>query len=406
MPKLVIKGRFIGGPLFHPRKTEEHKAAQYGATIVLDDGEETKLAAAVTQAIADKWDGKKPPGLQDWAQRVGNDPDYPSFEKNYINPKASSVGKDGQDIPRPGTFIKRGGVVQPIDQASGIIYPGCYVAVEIDVYAYDGNGVTYISQSLRTITSEIASTVYDDIWLGWVGKRLWCSLPWLADGARTGDQQTVFVFDPQVGNGAWVVYRPAAGSLTSIVENSDIYTQYPLAVVCGHAAAACLVQLDFADTADDKLVEALTADPFDAYYTTGWQNAGWPERRKSWRRPRFILERVDETVQIDLDTYFDYNEGAPMRSHTITVNADGTAFWRATGSLEAGGFDWGDGTLWGASGAQGSVVERGVQNTATLSGLGVNKAIQLRFSTNPNYLGKAWGINAMTLKYILRRFTT
>jgi hypothetical protein len=156
MPKIVVKGRFIGGPLFHPRKTEEHKAAQYGATIVLDDGEEAnKLAAAVTQAIADKWAGKKPPGLQDWAQRVGDDPEYPSFEKNYINPKASSVGKDGQDIPRPGTFIKRGGVVQPIDQASGIIYPGCYVAVEIDVYAYDGNREKSIKPGISTTLNKV-----------------------------------------------------------------------------------------------------------------------------------------------------------------------------------------------------------------------------------------------------------
>jgi len=155
MPKIVVKGRFIGGPLFHPRKTEDHKAPQYGCTIVLDEGEEAKVAAAVTQAIADKWAGKRPPGMQNWAERVGDDPEYPSFEKHYINPKASSVGKDGQELPRPGTFIKRGGVVTAIDQASGIIYPGCYVACELDVYAYDGNREKSIKPGISTSLNKV-----------------------------------------------------------------------------------------------------------------------------------------------------------------------------------------------------------------------------------------------------------
>lgn len=272
------------------------------------------------------------------------------------------------------------------------------------IYAYTGGSPTLISEPLRTIHDQITPTGYEDIWLGWIGKRLWCSLPWLADGWTAGSQ-TVFVFDPLVGNGAWVVYQPAAGNVTCIVEGSDIYTQYPLVALVVDDAA-CLMQVDYADDANDRIVEALTAEPFDAFYVTGWQHAGWPERRKSWRRPRFIMERVSEAVEVDLNTYFDYNEAAAMRSHTIRVNADGTAFWRLNGSSDSGGFDWGDGTLWGASGPEGSTIERAAQASATLSGLGVNRAIQMRFSTNSNYLGKAWGINAMTLKYILRRFTT
>lgn len=273
------------------------------------------------------------------------------------------------------------------------------------VYAYNGQHLIPISTNLNTITDEISPTGYEDIWLGWVGKRLWCSLPWMPDGTWVSGDQTVFVFAPLVGNGAWVIYRPAAGNVTCIVEGSDIYTQNPLVALVVDDAA-CLMQTEYADAAVDKIVEALTSEAFDAYYTTGWQDAGWLERRKSWRRPRFIMERVTETVAVDLDTYFDYNEGPPMRSHTITVNADDTAFWRETGALEDGGFDWGDGTEWGASGAEGSTIERAVQASVTLSGLGVNRAIQLRFSTNSNYPGKAWGINAITLKYLLRRFTT
>jgi len=154
-PKVVLKGRFIGGPLFHARKVDDLKPAQYGCTVVLDEGEDVKLAATVVKAIEEKWSGKKPPGLQDWAQRVGDDPEFPSYEKHYINPKAPSVSKDGEPLPRPGTFIKRGGVVQPIDQASGIIYPGCYVAVEVDVYCYDGNAEKRIKPGISTTLNKM-----------------------------------------------------------------------------------------------------------------------------------------------------------------------------------------------------------------------------------------------------------
>jgi hypothetical protein len=53
-----------------------------------------------------------------------------------------------------------------------------------------------------------------------------------------------------------------------------------------------------------------------------------------------------------------------------------------------------------------SEIVRAVPTTQDLSGLGVNRAVQLKFSTNAEYAGKAWGVNLITLKYILRRFTT
>jgi hypothetical protein len=272
------------------------------------------------------------------------------------------------------------------------------------IFGYAGNGPpALISQNLRTVLEELEDST--DVWLAWAGKRLWCSLPWTYDGVTTGES-TVFVFDPQVGQGAWTAHRPALGHVTSIVENADVSIGHPLAAVDGSSGAAALVKLDFNNAPVDTILENLTLSPADCYYYTGWQHAGWPERRKSWRRPRFVIDQVDETVEIDLETYFDYDEASPKRSHVLTTTSKGTAFWRATGSLEEGGFEWGDGTLWGEGGAEGSEIVRGVGATQGLSGLGVNRAVQLKFSTNAEYAGKAWGINLITLKYILRRFTT
>ena len=272
------------------------------------------------------------------------------------------------------------------------------------IYAYvGGQAPISVAENLRTVTDQI--TDHTDVWLAWAGRRLWCSLPWTVDG-QFNDQSTVFVFDPQVGNGPWIAHRSARGHIKSIIEGSDLQIGSPLAVICGCSGAAALVQLESRDQASDVILEDLTASAFNAYYTTGWQYVGWPERRKSWRRPRFIVEQPEETVAMDLDTYFDYDEGSAKRSHTILVTSEGTAFWRLTGSSETGGFEWGDGTLWGASGANGSDIVRAPGNTVTLGGLGVNRSIQLRFSTNAEYTGKAWGINLITLKYILRRLTT
>lgn len=272
------------------------------------------------------------------------------------------------------------------------------------IYAYlGGQAPISIGENLRTVTDEVVNQ--EDVWLAWAGRRLWCSLPWTVDG-QFNDQSTVFVFDPQVGTGPWIAHRSAIGHVKCIIEGSDLQVGKPLAVICGCSGAAALVKLEERDEASDLILEDLTASAFDAYYATGWQYAGWPERRKSWRRPRFIVEQPEEEVGIDLDTYFDYDEGAPLRSHTLLVQSEGTAFWRATGALETGGFDWGDGTLWGASGANGSEIVRATGKTIVLGGLGVNRAIQLRFSSNAAYAGKAWGINLITLKYILRRFTT
>jgi hypothetical protein len=229
-------------------------------------------------------------------------------------------------------------------------------------------------------------------------------LPWIRDEARTGHDQTVFVFDPEIGS--WVTHRSAIGDLSCIIDGSDVGDRYPLAAVCGYSDAAALVKLDYAERAEDRILEDLTASPFDVLYSTGWQVAENASQRKSWRRPRFIATQKAETYVVRVDTYKDFNEGSPSRSHTLTVDATGTTFWRLTGALEPDGFDWGDGALWGSSGGDGSRIIRASPPTEGATGLGVNRALQLRFTTEAGYEGAAWGITAVMLKYILRKLTT
>lgn len=277
------------------------------------------------------------------------------------------------------------------------------------VYAYAGGEPEHISQQLQIASKQI--TDGDDIWMGWVGRRLWCSLPWIEElTTREKPGSTAFVFDPEIGSGAWTRHRPERGNVTCIVQRSDAGRQHPLAIIVGDETSIVVELEKLEEAVDDIGFAAFPAEPesvaFTARYATGWQFAGYPERRKSWRRPRIIIQRPNLTVSVRMDTYVDYNEAAAARSHVFGVDAAGSAIWSVGGSGDPNGFDWGDGTLWSAATAQGSAIVRASPPAAGLGGLGVNRSMQLRFMTNAESAGIAWGVNAIVLKYILRRLTT
>lgn len=275
------------------------------------------------------------------------------------------------------------------------------------IYAYVGREPIDISDRLRQTMDEIVTADLEDVYLGYVGRRLWCSLPWRAGGvARADSESTVFVFDPAVGEqGAWVTHRPAVGDLTVILSRSDVGARFPLAAIVTSLAAA-LMRLDFTEDAFDVIEEDLTEEPFTTFYATGWRDGGSPSFRKSWRRAKVVIDQSDVDTTVDIATYHDYNEAGARRTHTVTVEAGAEAFWRETGSLEPGGFEWGDGTLWGAGTASGSKIERFQPAAEGGGGLGVSRAIQLVFSTAAASAGKPWGISAIVLKYTNRRATT
>lgn len=270
-------------------------------------------------------------------------------------------------------------------------------ATQGGIYAYTGNGnMDHLSVNLRKVMEEISE--HEHVCLGWVGHRLWCSIPWQPGVAD--EPGSTFVYNPEATT--WVMHRPALGKTACIIESSDVYHEFGLALMHGNSGAACAVNIHAATgVATDAILEDGTLSAFDASVRTGWINAGWPERRKSWRRPRFMVARPSQTVTIRVDVFWDYDSTAPRRTGTLTVDGSGTIFWRLTGSAEEGGFDWGDGSIWGSQ-AEGSVIDRADQG----GGLGVSRAIAVEFSTDPSTAGRSWNLNEMMLKYALRRFTT
>jgi hypothetical protein len=303
------------------------------------------------------------------------------------------------------------------------------------IFAYDGGSPVSVSQKISRVLESVSSSAYQDVWLGWVGRRLWCSLPF--DESGDPAVQSVFVLAPGTGDGAWVRHKPHTGNLVCFVEGSDVGSLPAIAFIDGTAGTATAINLGaingaydtilkadqyaafLTDAEGNMLVEAEAGEPmflvasedhapgagFDTLYRTRWLHAGWPERRKSFRRPRFALQRQSEDVVVNVATSWDYNDSAPQRTHSVGVDAEGTTFWRAGGASANGGLDWGDGSEWGGS-LSGSGLKRSTDPDEHLGGLGVARAVQLEFSTSALTPGKKWGINAMFLKYILRRYTT
>jgi len=275
-----------------------------------------------------------------------------------------------------------------------------------------GNRPESISEPIRQVMSETVTV--ENVWLDWIGNRLLCSLPWEFDesvsttpnmdsrrgrSGSTTTSTTTFIFDPSIGEGAWEAHAPAYGHLRSAVELPG--DKSPLVVHAGDAVARCLLRMgSIAPDAYDQINADGSPSAFNAFYTTNWKDGGTEELRKSWRRPRFIINNPEEDLQLRVDAYRNYDLGAPYRSWLVGVNAFGRTYWRDLGADDPlpGGFNWDDGSLWEGE-SRGSRIVRG-------GPLGVARSIQLRISTIPDSNGKSWGIDAVTLKFIQRRFTT
>lgn len=276
------------------------------------------------------------------------------------------------------------------------------------IYAYGGERPTEISPQLRRAFFEIIHS--ELVWVGWIGRKLYVTLPWNYSGP-TDDNYGVFVLDPTVGNGAWTFYHSNVGSIGPIVAHSNVDSQpYPLGVI-RNADTACVVQLMKIDDAYDRVMQdhvlgtstgayivasgdaeiVLTGEfnkePFDTVYRTPWITGDWPTRKKSWRRPDFVMRETGFTHALAVRSYRDYEETQPKRQYDLQVPSTGA-------SARWGAFTWGDGTEWG-SGKSGASIRRG-------SSFGMCRSLQLRVAGNtPRH---KWGIDAIVLKIVLRRF--
>jgi hypothetical protein len=157
-----------------------------------------------------------------------------------------------------------------------------------------------------------------------------------------------------------------------------------LALGCNRISAD-IVRVDAIDAAYDTTTGENAN--YTSYYTTRWLHAGWPELKKSWRRPSFIVKESAVGYTLNVRVFTDYDEANPRRIFQLIVGAAGDGIIYDDGDL------YDDGHLYAAA-VKGATIERG-------SSLGPGRAVQLRLDGEPS---KAWGVNAITFKYMQRRF--
>jgi hypothetical protein len=305
------------------------------------------------------------------------------------------------------------------------------------IYMYAGELPIYMSENLRPAFEDILT--YNNVFVAWAGRRLWVAVPWTYGIGSTQNPTSCFVWTPDIGSGAWTMYRSDYGAIAPVVDGSDVNARYPLSAFWSEETSV-LVTLDYIDDGYDLILEPSvlgytpTGDPehergyistsagedieltsatffgqhFDSYYRTRWLHAGWPDRKKSWRRPTFICRQPDRDTDLLVETFRDYNETVISRTRTLHLRPEGDSFWTEGGfeeMPEVDGFDWtvgGDADANGRGGDWG--LERKGSNLVRAGSIGLARSVQLRIRVSPNTLRVKWGIDGIVAKIVMRRF--
>jgi hypothetical protein len=256
------------------------------------------------------------------------------------------------------------------------------------VHAVVRGKLVEVSQALRpAFTSpKFNRLATNNMWLGWLNQRLWWGVPYWEDGVAE-DARSVFVLDPSIGErGAWMLFRSSMNEgLGPFAQGGYAGGDYKAFGVCRCGPAVVVV--DALDAAFDTLTGSPV--PYRNYYKTRWLHAGWPDLKKSWRRPTFVVRETAAEQAMTVSVYADYDEANPRRAFQIRVGGDG------------GGWLYDQGVRYDIDGARyglppsGATLERG-------SSLGPGRAMQLKIEGGRE--GHPWGVNAIVMKFLPRRF--
>jgi hypothetical protein len=274
------------------------------------------------------------------------------------------------------------------------------------IYGYSGSQPVYMSEKIAPALEAVLA--YDLVFVSWAGRRLWVSVPWGKKVGSTAEPDSLLIFDPDIGQGSWSMYRSEHGAVTVVIDGSDVNAKFPLASFWCHNHAVMVV-LDSIDDAYDEIKVPDVSEPFESYYRTRWMNGGWPDRLKSWRRPMFICRKVPRHVNLLVEQYRDYDETTVRRTGQVDIAAESGPQWTEFGFDDPSGtgFDWteegandpsGRGADWGETRAGASLLRGGPMGHA--------RALQVRVVAAPSTPLQKWGVDGIVIKIVTRRFRT
>lgn len=274
------------------------------------------------------------------------------------------------------------------------------------LFVYTGSGIIDLFEPIRPIiqTSKVNPSVTDEIYVNYVNRRIWVSLPYSEDGGATVPT-TSFVYDPSIGSnqnigesfgvddafsgrGSWTMFRTsdgygAAGGCTFTTSAGSVIN------AVAHPVADSVLNVDIYTQQTDNIDG--TDTNFDSYYRTRWMDAGSYSQKKMWRRPDFVLKQKPTARQLNIKVFHDYEEapGSEKRTFFLGIPASGSgAIW---GFPPTGNMIWGT-SQWGPPN-EGAFLETG-------SNLGLARSVQLEIS-GPT--GLSWGVDSFTAKFNPRR---
>ena len=262
------------------------------------------------------------------------------------------------------------------------------------IFALAPDTLDLLSEPIELALDQIQDT--DRVFVDYVDRYLQVSVEWGYETAGATTDALLFVHNPEVGRGgSWSVQQPADGSFRGSVSPPGFGT---LTAVTGVSGEAIFVEISAREDADDNLTG--TPQRFVSSYSTGWIDADSATRLKHWLRPEYLVRQPNSETQIQVDVFWDYSSRDVKRSFLLEVDPAGNLLWRAAGSGDPDGTDWGLGDEWSSAG-EGHSLDR------VPTSLGLARSVRLQFSSpkNGTMVGR-WLIDAIFLKYANRRLTT
>jgi hypothetical protein len=243
-----------------------------------------------------------------------------------------------------------------------------------------------VSESLRPMlkSNDFNNLAADNQWLGWLGNRLWWSVPYMVGGAAT-DATSTFVLDPSVAGGTWTMFRSAADQALGPFAQGA-YSQGSVDLFGFDRGSPNVVRVDALDAPSDNLSGTLV--PFATRYTTRWMDAGFTDLKKRWKRPTFVALDAGTDYKFQVSVRGNFQKKV-VRKFGVAVGSSAVASRYGDGSL------YGDGTVYAADFDEEMSMRRG-------SSIGTMAATQLQLDGEP---GISWGIGSIVFKYRARRMS-
>jgi hypothetical protein len=307
----------------------------------------------------------------------------------------------GIDYPQQACF--GGGGVYFFDYPNGL-------------YFYDRNGIQDIFERIRPIiiNNEVNTNALQDITCSFVNKRLWLSMPYApaAKGTPPAYPSVNFIFDPTIGQrGAYTMYQTApflsdaatpveidGFGLLSGTEWRDADDAAWFLMINPDDDYPYVYYVDnYNYTTDDVIIGAtpsLTGKYLTAYRTS-WFDDNRYVQLKTFLRPYFVLKEVENTTQIKLNVYKNFDETtAKGGSKVITLTPTITGGIYGTSTY--------DNSVYGVNTVGASIKRKGI------SPMGRGYAVQLEFvgptdDTPSEAPGRKWGVNSIAYKFKRRK---